>query len=149
MSIPSTPKATSTLLLDNGANYDFYNVDLLHKPKCTKRLFQLIWKRVKKLKKHRGKYSDASTGTNSTASISIHSSISIGVSEEDYGTVHTPLIQTRFLHSRAIDSIHDIEFVKDKVAKEIVDIYASSLVCSQDEYDDEKGTGVSHVETGI
>ena len=59
------------------------------------------------------------------------------------------MIQTRFLHSRAIDSIHDIEFMKDKVSKEIIDIYASSLVCSQDEYDDEKGTGVSHVKTGI
>ena len=39
--------------------------------------------------------------------------------------------------------------MQDKVSKEIVDIYASSLVCSQDEYDADKGTGVLHIKSGM
>jgi prolyl-tRNA editing enzyme YbaK/EbsC (Cys-tRNA(Pro) deacylase) len=157
--IPSSTNDTThtkkaiTSTLENGDNYDFYNVDLMHKTKRTKRFFQRIWKRVlKKVMREGDKTSDSSTaGTNSTSSISIHTSFG----SEDGGEIEievemeAPLIQTRLLRSGVIDSIYDIEFVQDTVSKEIVvdHLYANSI--SQAQNPDGKHMGVSHVKTGI
>jgi len=127
----------NTNALDNEENYDFYNIELTQKPRKSK-LLRRIWKRVTKKRKHgRGPQDDgSSTGTNSTACISLNSSI-----DSENGT-GTPLIQTRLLKTGAIHSIHDIEFVQDKVSKEVIGLYAPPS-----EENGEKG--IRHVKTGV
>jgi len=135
--ITSSYRHEHTHALENEENYDFYDIELQQKPRKSK-LLRRIWKRFTKIGKHRrGPQDDgSSTGTNSTACISINSSI-----ESDDGT-GTPLIQTRLLKTEAIDSIHDIEFVQDKVSKEVIGLYGAPS-----EEHGEKGIG--HVKTGV